>query len=114
MNLAKMIVRGAAAGALTALTVHQLARAAERDHPPKGRFVESGGVRLHVLERGTGEPILYIHGNGGMIAEVEATGLIDSFSAGHHVIVPDRPVGTARAREQSTGRQSGRRKRLGP
>ena len=40
--------------AATAIVNRQLARKAQRDNPPKGRFIEIDGVRLHYVERGTG------------------------------------------------------------
>jgi pimeloyl-ACP methyl ester carboxylesterase len=91
MSLQRSIVAGAAATALTALAVHEASRAAERANPPRGRFVDLQGVHLHVMERGAGEPVLYLHGNGAMIEEVEATGLVDALSSTNRVIVPDRP-----------------------
>jgi pimeloyl-ACP methyl ester carboxylesterase len=81
----------AATGVLTALTVALQARAAERRHPPRGRLIDIDGVKLHVLERGTGVPILYLHGNEAMIQEVQATGLVRTLAQRHRVIVPDRP-----------------------
>jgi hypothetical protein len=49
-----------AAGALaaTALLNRHLAKKAERDNPPSGEFLEVDGVRLHYVERGTGEPLV--------------------------------------------------------
>lgn len=91
MSFQTRILAGAAATALTALAVREAARAVERAHPPHGTFFDLGDVRLHVLMRGAGEPILYLHGNGAMIQEVEATGLVDALSATHRVIIPDRP-----------------------
>ncbi len=35
---------------------------AEREHPPLGRFVTVDGLRQHVIERGEGPPILFVHG----------------------------------------------------
>ncbi|MGB6652194.1 MAG: alpha/beta hydrolase, partial [Xanthobacteraceae bacterium] len=42
------------------------ARLIERVHSPRGRFVEAGGLRQHVLELGTdaGTPIVLLHGAG--------------------------------------------------
>lgn len=34
------------------------AKQAEDAHPPLGRFVEVGGVRLHYIECGAGEPLV--------------------------------------------------------
>jgi pimeloyl-ACP methyl ester carboxylesterase len=67
------------------------ADAAERRTPPKGRFVSVGGIRLHYIERGQGTPIVFLHGNGSMIQEVEVSGLVERLSRSHRVIVFDRP-----------------------
>ena len=47
----------AAAAALTvsALVNRVIAKNAERNNPPVGKFVEVGGVRLHYIERGQGD-----------------------------------------------------------
>ena len=85
---------GAAIGgalAVSALVNHRLARRAEREHPPLGRFVEVDGVRLHYLERGTGVPVVLLHGNGGMIQDFLSSGLVDRAAERHRVIVFDRP-----------------------
>jgi hypothetical protein len=57
----------AAALGAAALYNRQKTRAAERKTPPLGRFLNVDGVRLHYIERGKGEPIVLIHGNGTMI-----------------------------------------------
>ena len=91
MRLFKTLSLGAAAAGLTALAVDWRARVAESAHPPRGKFLEIDGVRLHLMEHGSGAPIVYLHGNGAMIEEVEATGLIDTLSSSNRVIVFDRP-----------------------
>ena len=35
------------------------------------------GVRLHYVERGSGEPLVLLHGNGSMIQDFESSGLVD-------------------------------------
>jgi pimeloyl-ACP methyl ester carboxylesterase len=81
------------AAALGAAAVYnvQRARAAERKHPPIGRFLTVDGVRLHYIERGQGEPVVLIHGNGTMIQDFTSSGLVDSLSKRYRVIVFDRP-----------------------
>jgi pimeloyl-ACP methyl ester carboxylesterase len=69
----------------------QLAKKAERDNPPKGKFLEVKGVRLHYVERGTGDPLVLLHGNGSMIEDFEASGLVDLAAKDYRVIVFDRP-----------------------
>ena len=57
----------AATLAATALLNHVLAKRAEHHNPPIGRFITVNGVRLHYVERGTGMPLVLLHGNGTMI-----------------------------------------------
>ena len=63
--------------AATALLNHHLAKKAERDNPAAGRFLDVNGARLHYVERGSGEPLVLLHGNGSMIEDFESSGLID-------------------------------------
>ena len=80
-----------AALALTALVNYRVGKRAERDNPPLGRFVDVDGVRLHFVERGEGEPLVLLHGNGSMIQDFESSGLIDMAAAEYRVIAFDRP-----------------------
>src|ERR1700728_2403991 len=82
-----------AVGALvaTALLNRHLAKKAERDNPPAGRFLKVNGVRLHYIERGSGDPVVLLHGNGSMIQDFECSGLVDLVAKNHRVIVFDRP-----------------------
>src|ERR1700755_2757854 len=77
--------------AATAVVNGQLARKAQRDNPPKGKFIEIDGVRLHYVERGKGRPLVLFHGNGSMIQDFESSGLIDLAAKNYKVIVFDRP-----------------------
>ena len=77
--------------AILALVNRRLARAAEHDNPPAGRFLEVNGVRLHYVERGSGTPLVLLHGNGSMIQDFECSGLIDLAAKNYRVIVFDRP-----------------------
>jgi alpha-beta hydrolase superfamily lysophospholipase len=82
-----------AAGALaaTALLNRHLAKKAEHDNPPAGQFLEVDGVRLHYVERGSGEPLVLLHGNGSMIQDFESSGLVNMAAKNYRVIVIDRP-----------------------
>ena len=82
---------GALAMAASAFVNHRLAVAAERRNPPRGRFVVVNGVRLHYVERGKGEPLVLLHGNGSMIQDFASSGLIETASKAYRVIVFDRP-----------------------
>ena len=68
-----------------------LAKRAERRNPPTGRFITVDGVRLHYVERGTGSPLVLLHGNGSMIQDFELSGLIDLAAKTYRVIAFDRP-----------------------
>ena len=80
-----------AALAAAAVVNKRLANKAERDNPPAGRFLDVNGVRLHYVERGTGDAVVLLHGNGSMIQDFESSGLIDLAAKDHRVIVFDRP-----------------------
>lgn len=86
--------RTAAAGsALAGLALVNRARTAQsvRDNPPLGRFVEIDGVRLHWLERGSGPPVVLVHGNGTMVQDWLLSGVVDDLAVSHRVIMLDRP-----------------------
>src|SRR3954447_19144030 len=80
-----------AALAATAVYAVAQAHAAERKTPPIGHFLDVDGVRLHYFERGQGDPVVLIHGNGALIQDFIVSGLVDGLSERHRVIVFDRP-----------------------
>jgi pimeloyl-ACP methyl ester carboxylesterase len=86
---------GAAAAGATlagaALLNRSKAKQAERDNPPVGKFIDIAGVRLHYLTRGEGPPVVLLHGNGTMIQDWLASGLLDELAGSHRVIAFDRP-----------------------
>src|ERR1700692_3087029 len=77
--------------AISALVNRRLAKNAENDNPPTGQFLEVNGVRLHYVERGSGAPLVLLHGNGSMIQDFDSSGLIDLAAKNYRVIVFDRP-----------------------
>lgn len=81
----------AGALALSAFVNRHLAKKAETDNPPAGQFLDVNGVRLHYVERGSGAPLVLLHGNGSMIQDFESSGLIDLAAKNYRVIVFDRP-----------------------
>lgn len=95
-------VAGAAALAISALVNHRLAKSAEQRNPPTGRFLDVDGVRLHYVERGTGEPLVLLHGNGSMIQDFDSSGLLDEAAKSYRVIVFDRPGYGHTERRRST------------
>lgn len=82
-----------AVGALAAIALlnRHIASKAERNNPPNGHFLNVNGVRLHYIERGSGAPLVLLHGNGSMIQDFESSGLIDLAAKDYRVIVFDRP-----------------------
>ncbi len=86
------IVAGVVVAAVaSALLNRWLAQKAERRNPPLGRFVTVDGARLHYVERGTGTPLVLLHGNGSMIEDLQSSGLIDLAAKKYRVIAIDRP-----------------------
>jgi pimeloyl-ACP methyl ester carboxylesterase len=78
--------------AAAAFVVRRDSAQAVRQHPPTGRFLTVDGVRLHYLDRGQGSStVVLLHGNGGMIADLETSGLVDRLAQRHRVLVFDRP-----------------------
>jgi pimeloyl-ACP methyl ester carboxylesterase len=76
---------------ISAFVNHRLAKKAERDNPPAGRFIEVAGVRLHVVEKGKGTPLVLLHGNGSMVEDFGSSGLIEMAASRYRVIAFDRP-----------------------
>jgi pimeloyl-ACP methyl ester carboxylesterase len=85
------VLGSAAALGAAALYTNKMTRDAERKYPPIGRFLDVDGVRLHYIERGTGEPLVLIHGNGTLIQDFTVNELVDSLSERYRVIVIERP-----------------------
>jgi pimeloyl-ACP methyl ester carboxylesterase len=87
----RIVLAGAAVLAALALVNHAAARLAERRHPPRGRFIEVDGVRLHYTDRGTGRPIVLVHGNAVTGDDYDTSGLAELLLETYRVIVFDRP-----------------------
>ena len=86
------VLAGAATVAALAVANHLIARRTERLHPPTGSFIDVDGVRLHYSDRGTGSPVVLIHGNAVTGADWNASGVADMLlRADHRVIIFDRP-----------------------
>jgi pimeloyl-ACP methyl ester carboxylesterase len=86
-----LLLGTAAALAASALFVRAKTKAAERENPPEGRFITVRGVRLHYVERGQGEPLVLLHGNGAMVRDFATSGLLDRAARSYRVVVFDRP-----------------------
>ena len=87
----------------SAVLVNRRAAKAERDHPPKGRFITVDGVRLHYIDRGNGQPVVFMHGNGAMVDDMLISGVFDQAAEHYRAIVFDRPGfgHSARPRDRS-------------
>jgi pimeloyl-ACP methyl ester carboxylesterase len=91
---AAAVLGAAAVLAACALVVRRQTQKAERDFPPKGRFVEVDGVRLHYLSYGrddTAQTVVLLHGNGTMGEEFDVSGLAEQAAQRYRVIAFDRP-----------------------
>ena len=77
--------------AAMAVANRYLAKKAERENPPTGRFITVKGVRLHYVDQGAGMPLVLLHGNGMMIQDFQSSGLIDLAAKKYRVIAFDRP-----------------------
>ena len=89
--LGPAVLGAAAALGAAALYTSKKTHEAEQKHPPVGRFLSVDGVRLHYIERGTGEPLVLVHGNGTLIQDFTINGLVDRLSERYRVIVIERP-----------------------
>jgi pimeloyl-ACP methyl ester carboxylesterase len=81
------------AGALAASAIFNRVRTsrAEAATPPEGNFIEVDGVRLHVVIRGSGTPVVLLHGNGVTLQDFGASGVAATAADRHQVIQFDRP-----------------------
>jgi pimeloyl-ACP methyl ester carboxylesterase len=68
-----------------------MSQRAEQAHPPRGRFLRVANVQLYYVEAGKGTPVVILHGNGGMIADLEISGLIGHAGKRGRAIAFDRP-----------------------
>jgi pimeloyl-ACP methyl ester carboxylesterase len=90
----RLVVGGAIVTATlvaSAVITRLAAKRAERNNPPVGKFVDVGAIRLHYVERGTGDPLVLLHGNSGMIQDFTSSGLVEQAAERYRVIVFDRP-----------------------
>ena len=84
-------VAAAATAAGAAGWVAGRARTSEERHPPSGKFVEVDGVRMHYVERGQGDCVVFLHGNVVMAQDWIISGVCRSLAERHRVVAFDRP-----------------------
>jgi pimeloyl-ACP methyl ester carboxylesterase len=56
---------------------------------PQDQFFDSGGVRIHYVEAGGGDPVLLVHGQTNSIQIWETAGIVDALAKDHRVIAFD-------------------------
>jgi pimeloyl-ACP methyl ester carboxylesterase len=86
-----LLALGTFAAGLAALVVRRKTRRAEEENPPRGRFIEVDGVTLHYVDRGIGQPVVLLHGNGTMSQDFDLSGVLDIAAQRYRVIAFDRP-----------------------
>jgi pimeloyl-ACP methyl ester carboxylesterase len=73
-----------------ALMTRTMAGRVEKALPPRGRFIDVPGARLHISEQGEGLPIVLLHGLAGHMAHY-TYGVAERLAREYRVIVVDRP-----------------------
>lgn len=73
-----------------AVSTRALARRAEKTYPRLGETVVVDGLRQHVLDRGAGRPIVFVHGAFGGLQDFAAT-VLGSASERYRCVLWDRP-----------------------
>lgn len=77
--------------AMLALLVYAAAKVVEYRNPPIGKFIEVDGTRLHYLERGSGLPVVFLHGNATMLQDFSLSQAFASAAEQNRAIAFDRP-----------------------
>lgn len=94
----------AAVGAASAIFTTRTARRVEAEVPPRGRFVDVGNARLHVVEQGAGPPLVLIHGLGGQLQHFTHS-LFERLTGDFRLIAIDRPgAGYSTRRDDDSAR----------
>jgi pimeloyl-ACP methyl ester carboxylesterase len=55
----------------------------------RNEFFDAGGVKIHYIEEGSGEPVILLHGNGGSVKEWTDSGLLQRLVPDFRVIAMD-------------------------
>lgn len=91
MQMSLRLAAGGAALLVAGGYARRRSAQALRDNPPRGNFIEAGGMRLHYTEQGAGPPLVLLHGLGSMVEDFAASGLLERAAARYRVIAVDRP-----------------------
>lgn len=73
------------------LYVRAKTRQAEIDNPPRGKFVDVDGVRLHYTVQGEGPALVMLHGNGVTHSDFDTSGLTEHLARHYTLTIFDRP-----------------------
>jgi alpha-beta hydrolase superfamily lysophospholipase len=65
-------------------------RQAEGQVPPVGQFIAVNGLRFHYVRRGTGQPVVFLHGNDGQLQDFTLS-VLDRAARDYQAIAFDRP-----------------------
>jgi pimeloyl-ACP methyl ester carboxylesterase len=90
-KLSTVLTATSAALGAAALVNYLVAKRTESRNPPTGKFITVDGVRLHYIERGTGMPVVFLHGSGTSADDYDVSGVLDLVAKNHRVIAFDRP-----------------------
>ena len=102
--LAASVVAAIVAISRPVLETRRLAAEAERKCPPSGKFVDVDGNSIHYVDRGEGQPIVFLHGLGAQLCHFSGQ-LFGAFGPGYRLVALDRPGSgySRRARGASGG-----------
>lgn len=76
-------------GMLVAFSAY-IAAKVEKALPPRGKFIDIGGDRIHYVEQGSGPPIVMVHGLAGQLLNYAYLPM-QELARSHRVILMDRP-----------------------
>jgi pimeloyl-ACP methyl ester carboxylesterase len=88
---AKVALWGIGALAVSGALTQYLSRRAEAHHRPRGKLLRIGDATVHLVDRGSGPPVVVLHGNGSMVEDPLSSGLIELLAERHRVVALDRP-----------------------
>jgi pimeloyl-ACP methyl ester carboxylesterase len=81
-----VVLIGLGLALFAANTTHRV----EAGLPPQGQFIEVEGARIHYVEKGSGPPILMLHGLGGQTRHFTHS-MLARLSTDFRVVIVDRP-----------------------
>lgn len=72
------------------LVSKRIVKQVEEQYPPKGKFVEVEGIKLHYIEQGSGQPVVFLHG--GILSSYDFEQVLEKATEqGYRAIAFDRP-----------------------